>query len=43
MGEDSLLSGFMNDKLEMPTRCMGVLKREGRVNITYLVHMSNPV
>lgn len=40
---DHLLNGFMNETIEIPTKCIGALKREGRVNITYLVHMSNPV
>lgn len=40
---DDLLNGFMNETIEIPTKCIGALKREGRVNITYLVHMSNPV
>lgn len=40
---DHLLDGFMNETIEIPTKCIGAPKREGRVNITYLVHMSNPV
>lgn len=40
---DHLLNGFMNETIEKPTKCIGAPKREGRVNITYLVHISNPV
>lgn len=43
MGEDCLLNGFMSDRIEIHTRCMEALKEERRVNITYPVHVSNPV